>query len=115
MTLFDPQYFPENPTSAEEYNRRGWAYTIQGEHSQAEEDFRRALDLQNDAVDALYGLGLVTKKRGRTEWQPAFERVIQLLEAGAMRDNRPRAVILRHLAQTQLSYLPEKDWKQAEE
>jgi tetratricopeptide (TPR) repeat protein len=115
LTLFDPEFFPENPASAADYNRRGWAYYIQGEHTEAEADFRRALDLQNDAVDALYGLALVTKKRGRTEWQPSFERVIQLLEAGAMRDNRPRAVILRHLARTQLSYLPEKDWKPAEE
>lgn len=105
----DPDLIPE-PVDLESSMRRGWAYHSRGKESQAEADFRKALEFAPNSVDANYALGLVLKAQGRKEEAiQAFNQTLQLLEAGSVKDPT-RAEMLHRLALGHINELSLGDW-----
>lgn len=98
------------PADLAGYMRRGWAFHSRGLNEQAEVDFRKAISLAPDSVDANYVLGLVLKAQGRKEEAIlAFTRTIELLDGGALEDPT-RGEMLRRLARAHVNDLTIGDW-----
>lgn len=98
------------PEDVETYMRRGWAYHSRDLEDKAEADFRRALDLDSESVDANYVLGLVLKAKGDiNEAVQQFEKTVQLLEAGKL-DDKSRTEMLRRLSLGHINELKSGDW-----
>jgi tetratricopeptide (TPR) repeat protein len=107
--LVDPDEMPE-PKDIETYMRRGWAYHSRDLESKAEADFRRALDLDPESVDANFVLGLVLKAKGEVEEAvQQFDKTVRLLEAGKL-DNKARTEMLRRLSLGHINELKSGDW-----
>ena len=88
------------PQTAEEYFQRAWGYYVKGDQNKAEQDFQQALSVDSQSVEAYYGLGLTLKMQGSLEPAlQAFEKAIDLVKAGVMREDRVRATMLRNLAE----------------
>jgi cytochrome c-type biogenesis protein CcmH/NrfG len=95
----------------EDYYREGW--TLHGSKKDevaAEEDFRQAIALDTNSVEAYYGLGLVLKAQDRRqEAIAAFQKVVDLLEASTT-DDRSRSHMLRRLSIGHMNMLKTGDW-----
>jgi Tfp pilus assembly protein PilF len=103
------------PATLAEFMRRGWAYHSRGKETQAEEDFRKALDLDPDNPDANYVLGLILKAQGKKrEAVNAFQKTSESLVSGRVED-KDRNEMLRRLCQAHINELTEGDWKLEEE
>lgn len=110
----EPEEMPQ-PTSVDDYMRRGWAYHSRGKNELAEVDFRKALELDPDSVDANYVLGLVLKAEQDDEQAiEAFKVAINLINNGKIEDDN-RADMLRRLARGHINEIKEGDWKIEEE
>jgi tetratricopeptide (TPR) repeat protein len=108
-TARDPQTMPE-PHDLQGYRGRGWAYHSRGMNALAEADFRRALSIEPEDVDATYVLGLVLKSEGRKEEAIAsFQKAVSLIEAGKV-ENKDRSEMLRRLALGHVNELTVGDW-----
>lgn len=87
------------PKKPEEFTRRGWRLHVQGEQARAEADFRQALHLDPNSVEAQYGLGLALKaQQSNQQAVQAFERAIELIKDGGLNEDQARATMLRHLS-----------------
>ena len=87
------------PQSIEDFLRRGWIYHVKGDHAHADADFRQALSMDPNSVEANYGLGMSLKIQGRgEEGRQVFEKTIALINEGKMKDDSSRATMLRHLS-----------------
>jgi len=85
----------------------GWEFHAKKQYDQAIEQFRKAIEMDGDAVDAYYGLGLSCKAKGEKEQAiQAFEKVIELAPT---LDDRAKAQILSRLAQAHLETLRGSD------
>ena len=112
--VFDPQGDIE-PTGYDEFMRRGWYYHSQGDHAQAESDFRRAISFSQDSVDAHFALGLVLKTQGMKEDAlEAFNKSMGLIEQGKIEDDEKR-VMLRRLTLGHINELTIGDWNLEDE
>lgn len=90
--------------------RRGWAYHSRGRQQAAEADFRRALELDSESVDANYVLGLVLKAQSRDEDAVKyFQKTKQLLDEGKLED-KSRSEMLRRLSLGHINELKKGDW-----
>ncbi len=90
--------------------RRGWAYHSHGQHEQAEGDFRNALKLDPESVDANYVLGLVLKAQGRNDDAIGFfDKALNLIKAGKV-DDKARSAMLRRLSLGHINELKKGDW-----
>jgi tetratricopeptide (TPR) repeat protein len=57
----------------------GWTAHRSGQHDEALTQFESALSLDNENIDAYYGIGLAERARGRlAEAAAAFEKSLQL-------------------------------------
>ncbi|SNB70523.1 tetratricopeptide repeat protein [Thermoflexus hugenholtzii] len=82
---------------------RGWELHAQRQYEQAIEEFRKAIEVDGNAIDAYYGLGLAAKAAGRKETAiAAFEKVLTLLPTV---EDRGKAQILSRLTQAHLQWL----------
>jgi tetratricopeptide (TPR) repeat protein len=98
------------PNDLDSYMRRGWAYHSRGLQQAAEADFRRALELDSESVDANYVLGLILKAQDRAdESVEYFKKTVKLLEAGKIKDNA-RCEMLRRLSLGHINELKKGDW-----
>jgi tetratricopeptide (TPR) repeat protein len=87
------------PQTPEDYIRRGWVFHVQGEHVQAEHDFRTVISMERLTVEGYYGLGLSLKLQRRYDMAvQAFQKALDLLEGNALSQDPARAVMLHHLA-----------------
>jgi tetratricopeptide (TPR) repeat protein len=97
---------PENPSTADDFVTQGWTNHVTGEHTHSEADFRKALELNAQSIEAYYGLAIALKTQN--QFQPAieaFEKVVELINADQMKDDPARASILRNLANTQIEFI----------
>lgn len=95
------------PEEAGTYIDLGWEFHAKKQYDQAIEQFRKAIAMDGNAVDAYYGLGLSYKaKREKEAAIQAFEKVIAL--APTLED-RAKAQILSRLAQAHLEMLRGSD------
>lgn len=105
----NPDDMPE-PKDLDAYMRRGWAYHSRDQEERAERDFRKALELDNDSVDANYVLGLILKAQGRVEEAiKYFDKTVHLIEAGGV-ENPARSEMLRRLSLGHMNELKKGDW-----
>jgi tetratricopeptide (TPR) repeat protein len=110
----DPHQYTE-PTTVEEYLRRGWYYYSRKMGSEAEADFKEALALDPQNVDAYYSLGLVFKAQRMDENAiEYFRKARELIEMGLV-SNKARAEMLRRLSSGHINEISEGDWKLEEE
>jgi tetratricopeptide (TPR) repeat protein len=94
------------PQSAEDYMHRAWTLHVQGDYTASEADFRKALSMNPELVEAHYGLGMSYKIRQQSE--PAieeFEKTIQLLENHPIPDDPARTSMLQHLSESHIALL----------
>jgi tetratricopeptide (TPR) repeat protein len=99
----------KQPSTAEEFVNSGWAKKTSGNLEEAESNFRKAISLNPDFVEAHYGLGLVLKAQGRRQdCIESFEKVIELIDKGI--DDRIRGEMLRRLALAHINQLRSGDW-----
>lgn len=98
-----------SPTYAEFY-RQGWALHASGKQDAAEENLRKAIDLEPESVDAYYTLGLTLKAQDRRrEAVEAFRKVLSLIEAGVIEHNA-RSEMVRRLSLGHINQIEQGDW-----
>jgi Tfp pilus assembly protein PilF len=89
------------PNTSEDYTKSGWSHLAAHEYDQAESDFRMALSLNSNQVDAMYGLAMTLKGTGqKSEAIEAFAGVDTLLNDDDPED-KTRAEMLRKLTRAQ--------------
>ncbi len=99
-----------NPTTAEEFYRRGTAYYARKQYALADNDFKSAISMDGTMVDAYYGLGMVSKANGYNgEAIAAFKKVVDLLAKNTNKGN-VSANMLRRLALGHVNEISEGDW-----
>lgn len=107
--IVNPDEMPE-PKDLDTYMRRGWAYHSRDQEGKAEQDFRKALEIDPKSVDANYVLGLVLKAQGRVEEAiKYFDKTVELIEAGKIQDPS-RSEMLRRLSLGHINELQKGDW-----
>jgi tetratricopeptide (TPR) repeat protein len=107
--VIDPSAIPE-PGSSREFQLRGYSFFTAGDYPQAEGDFEKAVSLDPNDLEALYGLGLTLKMQGRLEESSnAFRKVLGLLKEGSIKD-RTRAQMLERLTKGHLNIMAIGDW-----
>jgi tetratricopeptide (TPR) repeat protein len=100
----------EQPADTAAYLRRGYAFYGVANYADAAEDFKKAIDLDATAVDAVYGLGMSLKAAGKNEESVAsFKKAIALIDQGVVPD-KSRARILRRLALGHVNEITSGDW-----
>lgn len=105
----EPDEMPE-PTDGEGYMRRGWAFHAKDMESEAEADFKQALELNANSVDANYALGLTKKAQGQNDAAlEYFRKTLKLIEAGKVKEGT-QAEMLRRLTLGHINELSEGDW-----
>lgn len=96
----------QEPSSAEEYVDRGWTLHVKGEHQGAVSDFRKAISLDSNSVEAYYALGMALKMMDeKQEAMEAFEKTIELVDSGNMKEDPARASMLRHLSRSHMDMI----------
>lgn len=99
-----------NPTTALEFHRRGTAYYARKQFDAAVEDFKQAIALDDNMVDAHYSLGMVLKAIGRKEEAvAAFQKVVALVTPD-VGSGKVSADMLRKLALGHMNELTQGDW-----
>jgi tetratricopeptide (TPR) repeat protein len=87
------------PVTLEDFLLAGWDAYAKHDQTLAENSFRQAQSLDENSVEAAYGLGLALKMQQRGEPAvEAFQRVIDLIQNGSLQDDLSRASMLRHLS-----------------
>jgi len=104
-----------DPTTSEDFCRRGTAYYARKEYERAVNDFKTAISLDRNMVDAYYGLGIVLKASDqREEAIKAFGVVVDLVAINNEK-GKVTAAMLRRLALGHVNELKEGDWNLEEE
>ncbi len=89
------------PHTVEDFVRNGWTLHVKGDYKAAEADFRKALSKNPRSVEATYGLGMSLKLQGRAEEAvQAFKKTQEMIEAGELKSDPPRATILKSLSES---------------
>jgi len=110
----DPGDMPE-PGDFEGYMRRGWAFHTKRNHAEAEADFKKALTLNAESIEANYALGLTKKADGQTEAAiEYFRKAMTLIEAGKV-DDGTQQEMLRRLTLGHINELTDGDWNLEDE
>jgi tetratricopeptide (TPR) repeat protein len=98
-----------NPDSAEAHCNLAWGFYGQRQYADAIQEFRQALSLDRNLIDAHYGLGLALKESGAgQEAVPVFDTVLGL---APQLDNAVRATMLSRLAKGHINQIKSGDWK----
>ena len=100
----------QEPTTADEYQKRGMAYYARKKLSHAIADLQRAIALDGNNIDAFYCLGMVLKAMHcKDESMQAFNRVIILIKERS-EVGEARYGMLRRLALGHINQLTQGDW-----
>ena len=111
---FDPGDIPE-PGDFEGYMRQGWAFHSKRNQAEAEADFKKALTLNAESIEANYALGLTKKADGQTEAAiEYFRKAMNLIEAGKV-DEGTQQEMLRRLTLGHINELTDGDWNLEDE
>ncbi len=110
----NPGDMPE-PGDFEGYMRRGWAFHTKGNHAESEADFKKALSLNAESIEANYALGLSKKADGQTDAAiEYFRKAMNLIEAGKVDEGTQREM-LRRLTLGHINELTDGDWNLEDE
>lgn len=105
----DPTSMSE-PSTVEDYQKRGMAYYARKQYKEAESDLRKAVSMDGNSVDSYYSLGMVLKAMNqKDEAVAAFRQAINLItsntEVGSTKKD-----MLRRLALGHINELTQGDW-----
>jgi tetratricopeptide (TPR) repeat protein len=97
----DPTSIAE-PTTVDDYQRRGMAYYARKQYSEAESDLKKAITFDPKSIDSFYSLGMVYKAMGRDDDAVnAFKQVVNLIkersDASAVKYDMLRKLALGHI------------------
>jgi len=105
----DPASMGE-PTTADEFQKRGVAFYARGQYSAAEADLKKAISLDSNNLDSYYSLGMVLKALKRKEdATEAFKHVLDLIAANPTPDHTKNDM-LRRLALGHNNEMAQGDW-----
>ena len=97
-----------NPSSAQAQANLGWGYYAKGRYDEAVAQFNKALELDRDNFDAVYGLGLALKKVGKkAEALTALERALTLAPTA---ENKSRTDMLERMIDSHMNWLKSGQW-----
>jgi Tfp pilus assembly protein PilF len=97
---------PAEPQTAEDYAQLAYSFHAEGKLDEAFADFRQALAIDPNLIDAHYGQGVIYKEQAKNqEAIQAFQKVLTLTAANARQDNPARITILRNLTNSYISVL----------
>ena len=105
----DPASMGE-PTTVDEFQKRGMAYYARKQFKEAEADLKKAVSMDGNNIDSYYSLGMVMKAMNKKdEAVEAFNQAISLIKA------RPDASaikydMLRRLALGHVNEISQGDW-----
>lgn len=108
MTSQKPELPPveQQPKTAQDFLQRAWNAHVHQDYVNAVGDFRKAMNIEPQSAEACYGLGLSLKMMGKPgDALAAYQKTIQLLDQGSLKDNPARAAMLRRLAQAHATQL----------
>jgi tetratricopeptide (TPR) repeat protein len=99
-----------SPNTFAEYYRQGWALHAAGKQDVAEQNLRKAIELEPESVDAHFTLGLALKAQDRNrEAVQVFQKVLSLIQSGAVEHNT-RSEMVRRLALGHINQIEKGDW-----
>jgi tetratricopeptide (TPR) repeat protein len=105
----DPANIAE-PTTADEYQRRGMAYYARKDFNAAEADLKKAISIDANHLDSYYSLGMVLKAADRKDDAvEAFNMVINLI-SNIPGSNTVKFDMLRKLALGHINEITQGDW-----
>jgi tetratricopeptide (TPR) repeat protein len=105
----DPSSMGE-PTSADEFQRRGMAFYARKQFEAAESDLKKAISLDSNHIDSYYSLGMVFKAVDRNEEAiAAFNQVLNLIGKNSSLD-KTKYDMLRRLALGHVNEMTQGDW-----
>lgn len=102
-----------NPSDAGAQADLGWGLYGVGQRAEAAEQFKRALAIDMNHVDAHYGLGLASKALGLKE--PAIAAFDKVATLATQLDDLVRGGMLRRLAHGHVNDMNVGDWQLAAE
>jgi len=87
----------------------GWKFHTEGNDQDAEQQFNKALTIDQESIEAYYGMGIVMKSQDNiTAMVTNFEKVIQLVDQ--IEGDRAKAEMLRRLAMGHINQARNGDW-----
>jgi tetratricopeptide (TPR) repeat protein len=117
MTQETPQAaisISETPQSAQEYVHLGWKQYARGQFRDAENSFRKALELDPRLVDGHYGLAVSLRSLSRTaEAVESLQRARELVPDPSIPLEPGKRAILGQLIEAQLSILTQIETKES--
>ncbi len=97
-----------NPTSVEAQSNLGWGYYGQHQFEEAIKTFNQALSLDNNYIDAHYGLGLALKENRQGPQAIAeFDIVVKLT---SQLEHSERGMMLARLARGHINQIKSGNW-----
>ena len=103
------------PAAGDALYESGWRHYMSENHPQAQEDFRRALELSPNHPAIFYALGLTLQASGqKQEAIQAFQKVVSLIE-NPPDELRDRATIMTRLANGHISRMTKGEWDMKDE
>ncbi len=106
---YEPDIVKE-PTTANEYQRRGMAYYARKQFDDAERELQKAISLDNSHLDSYYCLGMVYKAIGRKEESTkSFTRALSLISSDTSLKTT-QIDMLRRLAKGHINEMNQGDW-----
>ena len=105
----DPTSMGE-PTTADDFQKRGMAYYARKQYPQAEADLQKAISLDSNHLDSYYSLGMVYKALGNKEESvKAFQQALDLITSSQGK-TRVTNDMLRRLALGHINEQTQGDW-----
>lgn len=99
-----------NPSTVDQYQKRGMAYYARQNYEQAEADLRKAASMDGSNIDVFYSLGLVLKAANhKDEAVEAFKQALNLISS-AKDTNKTKYDMLRKLALGHVNEITQGDW-----
>ncbi len=103
------------PTTAEDYIKRGMAYYARKQFKEAEADLKKAVSMNGTNIDSYYSLGMVLKAMDKKdEAVQAFNQAISLIRARPD-SSAVKYDMLRRLALGHVNELTQGDWNLEDE
>jgi tetratricopeptide (TPR) repeat protein len=100
-----------DPVTPEDFFARGWTHYSKKEFFRAESDFRKALELAPNHIDALFALGQSLQASGRPADAVAeYDKLLALL-ANPSDANHVRYLMLARLTKGHINLIKTGDWK----
>ena len=104
-----PAPVSSQPKTAADFIRRGWENRTGGKLDDAEKDFRKAISLEETALEAYYGLGLMLKSQDRKkEALENFTKVLEMIDTNI--EGHAKIEMLRRLSKGHINMIKSGDW-----